>query len=165
MRSSITKRLALIASIPATLLGLVMVATPAQAAAVTSAVTPAKLQGDIVYLSNKQRALHGCKPLHADARLTAASVAHSAYMAQSGSFSHIGRGNSSFVYRDKAAHYPRPLAENIAYGYRTGVDVVVAWMNSPEHRANLLNCKATTVGVGAVYAANGTPYYTQDFGY
>ena len=37
MRSSITKRLALIAMIPATLLGLVMVATPAQAAAVSTA--------------------------------------------------------------------------------------------------------------------------------
>jgi uncharacterized protein YkwD len=161
MRSSITKRLALIAMIPATLLGLVMVAAPAQAAAVDTG----KLQGDIVYLTNKQRALGGCKPLHLDARLTAASVGHSAYMAQSGSFSHTGRGGSDFVYRDKAAHYPRPLAENIAFGYRTGLDVVKAWMASPGHRANILNCKATTVGVGAVYAANGTPYFTQDFGY
>ena len=161
MRSSITKRLALIAMIPATLLGLVMVASPASAAVVSTA----KLAGDIVYLTNKQRALHGCKAVHADARLAAASTAHSAYMAQTGAFSHTGRGGSDFIYRDKAAHYPRPLAENIAYGYRSGVDVVVAWMNSPLHRANLLNCKATTVGVGAVYAANGTPYFTQDFGY
>jgi uncharacterized protein YkwD len=161
MRSSITKRLALIGTIPATLLGLIMVASPAQAAA----VTPAKLQGDIVTLSNKQRTAHGCKALKVDARLTSASVAHSAFMAQSGSFSHTGRGGSDFVRRDKAAHYPRPLAENIAYGFRSGPDVVTAWMNSPLHRANLLNCKATTVGVGAVYAADGTPYYTQDFGY
>jgi hypothetical protein len=29
----------------------------------------------------------------------------------------------------------------------------------------MLNCKATTDGVGAVYASNGNPYYTQDFGY
>lgn len=161
MRTSITKRLALIATIPATLLGLVMVASPAQAAA----VTPAKLAGDIVYLTNKQRVLHGCKPLRNDARLAAASTAHSAFMAQTGAFSHTGRGGSDFVYRDKAAHYPRPLAENIAYGYRTGLDVVKGWLASPPHRANLLNCNATTVGVGAVYAANGTPYYTQDFGY
>ena len=127
MRSSITKRLALIAMIPATLLGLVMVATPAQAAAVSTA----KMQGDIVYLTNKQRALHGCKALHLDARLTAASVGHSAYMAASGAFSHTGRGGSDFAYRVRVAHYPRPLAENIAYGYRTGLDVVKAWMASP----------------------------------
>ena len=160
MRSSITKRLALIATIPATLLGLVVVAAPAQAAAVSTA----KLQGDIAYLTNKQRASYGCKPLRLDARLTTASVGHSAYMAQSGSFSHTGRGGSDFVRRDKAAHYPRPLAENIAYGYRTGMDVVNAWMASPGHRRNILNCKATAVGVGAVYAADGTTYYTQDFG-
>ena len=54
--------------------------------------------------------------------------------------------------------------ENIAFGFRTGVDVVQAWMDSPLHRANLLNCQATAVGVGAVLAADGTPYITQDFG-
>jgi uncharacterized protein YkwD len=161
MRSSITRRLALLALLPATLLGLVMVAAPAGAAA----VGVEKLQGDINYLTNKQRVLHGCKALHVDARLTAASRGHSGFMAQTGAFSHIGTGGSSFVHRDQAAHYPRPMAENIAYGYRSGLDVVKAWLASPEHRANLLNCAATTVGVGAVYAAGGTPYYTQDFGY
>jgi uncharacterized protein YkwD len=160
MRSSITKRLALIAMIPATLLGMVMVASPASAAG----ADVAKLQGDIVYLTNKQRSLHGCGALRVDARLTAASTAHSAFMAQSGAFSHIGRGGSNFAFRIKTAHYPRPFSENIAFGYRTGVDVVKAWMASPEHRANMLNCKATTVGVGAVFSANGTPYFTQDFG-
>lgn len=161
MRSKITKRLALIAMIPATLLGMVMVAAPANAAVVSEA----KLQGDIVYLTNKQRALHGCKAVHADARLTAAARAHSSYMGRTGSFSHTGSGGSTFGYRIRAAHYPRPLAENIAFGYRSGLDVMKAWLASPGHRANLLNCKATTVGVGAVYASNGTPYFTQDFGY
>lgn len=161
MRSSITKRLALIATIPATLLAMVAVASPAEAAT----VTVAKLQGDIAYLTNKQRGLHGCKPVRVEARLTTAARAHSTYMARTGAFSHTGSGGSSFVYRVKVAHYPRPLSENIAYGYRTGLDVVKAWMASPGHRANILDCRATAVGVGAVYAANGTPYFTEDFGY
>ena len=69
--------------------------------------------------------------------------------------------------RFAACGYPTNAGwgENIAYGYRTGLDVVKGWLASPEHRANLLNCKSTQVGVGAVFAANGTPYYTQDFGY
>jgi len=161
MRSKITKRLALITMIPATLLGLVMVAAPASAAVVSEA----KMQGDIAYLTNKQRALHGCKPVRIDARLTTAARAHSAFMARSGSFSHTGNGGSTFAYRVKAAKYPRPLSENIAFGYRSGLDVMKAWLASPGHRANLLNCKATTVGVGAVYSPNGNPYFTQDFGY
>ena len=161
MRSSITKRLALIASIPATLLGLVMVAAPASAAVVSEA----KLQGDVAYLTNKQRQLNGCKAVHVDARLTSAARAHSAYMATTGAFSHTGRGGSTFEARVKAARYPRPAAENIAYGYRSGLDVVKGWMASPLHRANILNCKATTVGVGAVYSKTGNIYYTQEFGY
>jgi uncharacterized protein YkwD len=160
MRSSITKRLALIAMIPATLLAMVAVASPAQAA-----VDLTKLQGDVAYLTNKQRALHGCKALKTDARLTNASRAHSAFMARSGSFSHVGSGGSTFDVRIKKANYPAPAAENIAFGYRTGVDVVKAWMASPGHRANILNCQEKTVGVGAVVAASGAIYVTQDFGY
>nr|WP_296068199.1 CAP domain-containing protein [uncultured Actinoplanes sp.] len=161
MRSSITKRLALIAMIPATLLAMIAIASPAEAAVVS--VT--KLAGDINYLTNKQRALHGCKALKADTRLATAARLHSSYMARGGGFSHTGSGGSTFDARIRAARYPRPAAENIAYGYRTGLDVVKAWMASPGHRANILNCKANTVGVGAVYAANGTTYFTQDFGY
>ena len=55
-----------------------------------------------------------------------------------------------------------PPAENIAWGYRSGAEVVSAWMNSPAHRANIVNCEARSVG--ALYAANGTPSFTQDFG-
>ena len=161
MRSSITKRLALIAMIPATLLGLVLVSAPANAAVVSEA----KMQGDIKYLTNKQRALHGCQALRLDARLTTAARGHSAYMAAGGAFSHIGRGGSTFDARIKAAGYPAPGGENIAYGYRSGLDVMKAWLASPGHRANLLNCSFKTIGVGAVYAKSGTPYFTQEFGY
>ena len=161
MRSSITKRLALIGLIPATLLVIFAFAAPASAAVVSTA----KMEGDIVYLTNKQRALHGCKPVRVEVRLTKAARGHSSYMARTGNFSHVGNAKSSFVTRIKATGYPRPASENIAYGYRTGLDVVKGWMASPGHRANILNCKQATVGVGAVYAANGTPYFTQNFGY
>jgi uncharacterized protein YkwD len=162
MRTSIAKRLVLlVATVPAMLFGVVMVAAPADAAVVSTA----KLEGDIVYLSNKQRVAHGCKALHADTRLAAAGRGQSVFMASTGSFSHIGRSGITFDARIRAAGFSRPMAENIAWGYRSGVDVVKAWMASPEHRANLLNCKAVSVGVGAAYAANGNPYFTQDFGY
>ena len=56
------------------------------------------------------------------------------------------------------------IGENLAVGNVTARTVMAMWKASPPHRANLLNCAAKSVGVGAVYAANGTPYYTQDFG-
>ena len=140
-----------------------MTASPAQAAPVKASETV--LQNDINRLINVQRTANGCAALKVDAKLTVAARGHSAFMAQTGSFSHTGRGNSNFVARAKAAGYTSPSAENVAYGYRTAAQVVNGWMKSPGHRTNILNCKSKTVGVGAVYSANGTPYYTQDFGY
>jgi uncharacterized protein YkwD len=164
MRSSITKRLALIAMIPATLFVMVAFASAAQAATAAPAST-AKMQADIVTATNAQRVAHGCKAVVVSPALTRGAAGHSAWMARTGKFSHVGAANSSFAYRVKAAGYNRPLSENIAYGYGTGADTVKAWMASPGHRANILNCTAKAVGVSVAYSANGTSYITQEFGY
>lgn len=52
--------------------------------------------------------------------------------------------------------------ENIAYGQATPKDVVNAWMNSQGHRANIMNSKFTTIGIGC-YNYNGSYYWTQLF--
>jgi uncharacterized protein YkwD len=156
------RRLALAALIaPAAIGAALMIASPA-AAAKTSETA---LQAEISTLINAERATHGCPALTTDTKLTDAARGHSAYMARTGQFSHIGDNGSDFAAREQAAGYTAPAAENIAWGYRTAATVVNSWMNSPGHRTNILNCQNTTVGVGAVYAENGTPYYTQDFGY
>ena len=160
MRKSMLRRLALLAMVPAVLLGLATVATPAEAAVVPSQT----LQADILRWTNHQRAIKGCPALRSDTRLVRASRGHSAYMARTGRFSHTGSGGSTFAARERRAGYTAPLSENIAWGYRSGAAVVNAWMRSPGHRANILNCRARAVGIGAVYSAKGTPYYTQDFG-
>ena len=54
------------------------------------------------------------------------------------------------------------VGENIAYGYPTPEAVEDTWMNSPGHRANILNSGYTHIGVGA-YNDNGTLYWTQVF--
>jgi uncharacterized protein YkwD len=159
MRSSIA-RLVKLALLPVALFGVVLVASPAQAAAPTTA----QLAADIVAGTNAARAKAGCGALRADAKIAYAARGHSAFMAQTATFSHIGRSSSSFVTRVQAAGYSTPMSENIAWGYPTGAAVVTAWMHSPGHRANILNCAAKSVGVGVVYAANGYPYYTEDFG-
>ncbi|MDD4111103.1 MAG: CAP domain-containing protein, partial [Clostridia bacterium] len=38
-----------------------------------------------------------------------------------------------------------------------------SWMNSPGHRANILNRSFTEIGVGAAKKSNGTLYWTQLF--
>jgi uncharacterized protein YkwD len=60
-------------------------------------------------------------------------------------------------------HSGGPYGENVAYGQRDPAEVMRAWMNSPGHRANILNGRYSTIGVGVVVAASGQPYYTQVF--
>ncbi len=161
MLSQTTRRLALIALIPAMLLGSLFVASPASAA-----LTPwQKLQSDVVGYTNWQRVKHGCAPLRLDTRLTGAAWLHSRDMARTGRFSHTGTGGTTFGYRVKRQGYAAPLSENIAYGYTKSADVIFAWLRSPGHRRNMLNCNAKAIGVGVVYNARGVPYYTQEFGW
>jgi uncharacterized protein YkwD len=57
-------------------------------------------------------------------------------------------------------------AENIAAGQSTAAAVMAAWMASPGHQANIVDCRFTEIGVGLVNRP-GTPYgvyWTQEFG-
>lgn len=54
----------------------------------------------------------------------------------------------------------RAAGENIAQGYATPQAVMTGWMNSPGHRANILNSSFTQIGVG--YFKDGN-YWTQMF--
>ena len=125
----------------------------------------AELMSKIVTKTNQQRHAAGCGQLAVDQELIVASVRQSDWMADTRTFSHIGRGGSTFVARARAAGYATPAGENIAWGFQTADEVMDAWMASPPHRRNILNCEARSIGTGVRYAADGTPYYTQVFGW
>lgn len=160
---SLIRRLALAALITPAIAGFMMTASPAEAAAAPASAQT--LQVDVARLTNAQRTAHGCKATTVSVQLTTAAADHSSWMAQTGTFSHTGKAGSTFVVRARAAGFTRPSGENIAWGYRTAAAVVTGWMNSPGHRANILNCKSTSMGVGVAFGSNGNPYYTQVFGY
>jgi len=125
----------------------------------------AHLMSLLVTRTNQARHAAGCGQLDVNHDLVAASVQQSEYMAGTGDFSHVGRGGSTFVARARAAGYPQPAGENIAWGFPTADAVMDAWLASPGHRRNILNCDARSIGTGVRYASNGTPYYTQVFGW
>jgi uncharacterized protein YkwD len=159
MLKSFVRRVALIVLLPAALFGSVAVASPAEAATTTT-----QMKADVVYWTNQWRVKVGCPKVRLDVKLSRAAYTHSSWMARTGTFSHVGANGSDFVTRAKAAGYTTPMSENIAWGQRTGADVVNDWMKSPGHRANIVNCKAKAQGVGIAIAANGAPYITQEFG-
>ncbi len=57
----------------------------------------------------------------------------------------------------------RRVGENVAYGYTTGADVTAAWMDSPGHRANIVQADYRLLGVSAAQASNGQWYAAQVF--
>ncbi|GAB1640422.1 CAP domain-containing protein [Krasilnikovia sp. MM14-A1259] len=136
-------------------------ATAAQAAGVSTAT----LQSQLVTYTNNTRVRAGCRPMRVDSRLLLAARGHSAYQASTNRMSHIGSHGSTFVTRAHTAGYAWPMSENVAYGYRTASETMKAWMASPGHRANILDCRAKAFAVGVYYAKNGTPYYSQEFGW
>ncbi|PWW54273.1 CAP domain-containing protein [Actinokineospora spheciospongiae] len=121
----------------------------------------AKADARVLALVNDERATAGCDPLAPDDRLTAAAQAHAVDMSANDYFSHVSQDGRSFVDRSRATGHPDPAAENIAKGQRTAEDVMRAWMDSPGHRANILDCDLKTLGVG--FTAEGH-YWVQDFG-
>jgi uncharacterized protein YkwD len=141
---------------------------PPVSAAVAPAATvlPSSVADQVLTLVNAERRKAGCAPVRLDPRLTAAALGHSRQMADKNFFSHTSPNGATFVDRIKAQGYPRPRSENIAAGNTTAAATMKQWMNSPGHRANILDCKAKDMGLGAASRAGskfGT-YWTQDFG-
>lgn len=142
---------------------------PTQTSPTTSTGTPdpaPSAEADqVVTLVNKERVDNDCAPLTVDVHLTAAASTHSADMAQRKYFSHTTPEGTTFDQRIVSAGYSSPGAENIARGQKSAESVMEAWMNSSGHRANILNCKLTTIGVGVDTTNKNDWYWTQDFGY
>ena len=124
----------------------------------------ASYEAEVVTLTNDQRVAHGCPALRDDPRLRAAAIAHSVDMRVRDYFAHNTPDGVTPWTRIEAQGYSDPSAENIAMGQQTPQSVVDAWMNSPGHRANILNCSSKAIGVGVQFGPNG-PWWTQDFGY
>jgi uncharacterized protein YkwD len=121
-------------------------------------------EGAVLGLVNKVRGENGCRSLSFAAKLADAARKHSQDMATRRYFSHDTPEGVSMADRINAEGYKwTMLGENIAEGQKDANAVMTAWMNSPGHRANILNCKYTQIGIGLAYQGK-TPVWTQDFG-
>ncbi|MFJ3624385.1 CAP domain-containing protein [Streptomyces iakyrus] len=121
-------------------------------------------EAQVLALVNTERAAAGCSPVTANDRLTRAADDYSDVMASSGVMSHTGPDGSTMTTRVEAAGYRwSTLGENIARGQADAASVMKSWMNSPGHRANILNCSFKELGVG-VHFGDGGPWWTQNFG-
>lgn len=127
-------------------------------------------------LINAERAANGLPALSEQAQLTSASLAFSQLMVDLRFFAHVAPDGTVLTARLQASGYlSQPggwtVGENIAWGESylgTPESIVLAWMNSPPHRENILSPDFSEIGVGIVTGVPTTTSpgatYTTDFG-
>ncbi|MFJ8810239.1 CAP domain-containing protein [Streptomyces sp. NPDC102490] len=137
---------------------------PAKPSAPAAVSEQAVAEAQVLKLVNDERATVGCSPVAANSALRDLAEDFSDAMATQGFFDHTDPSGATPWDRAAAAGISGLGGENIARGQADAQAVMDAWMNSPDHRANILNCDFKTLGVG-VHFGPGGPWWTQDFGY
>jgi uncharacterized protein YkwD len=110
----------------------------------------------IVTATNTYRKAHHLKALSVTKCLSNFAAPWAKHMAKAKGLSHQNLG--PFLSHCNANY----AAENVASGNVSGAQVVKMWVNSPEHRANLLGKHYKHVAIGAV-KSGGQWYVVQDF--
>ncbi|MEM7554985.1 MAG: CAP domain-containing protein, partial [Cyanobacteria bacterium P01_A01_bin.84] len=112
---------------------------------------------EVLKLTNDFRVKNGRSRLTMNSDLSEAAQDHSEDMAKLDFFSHTGKDGSKAGDRITDAGYEwNTYGENIAAGQRTPDQVVQGWINSPGHRANMLNPNFKELGVGYFFLKNDT---------
>ena len=111
---------------------------------------------------NRERAVNGLPPLKWDEALANAARQHAEAMAEQRSISHGFVGELSLPSRaTRAGARFSWLSENVAAG-PNAENIREQWMQSPNHRANVLDADMDTIGAGAV-ERNGVVFAVADF--
>ena len=120
---------------------------------VSAGIQSSSAASEVVRLTNSARSEDGA--LSEAAAVRAREIARS--------FSHTRPSGASFssALSESGVSYLR-AGENIASGQKSASEVVNAWMNSPGHRANILNSSYSRIGSASVNI-DGTLYWVQIF--
>jgi uncharacterized protein YkwD len=136
----------------------------------------ADVRAATVCLLNAERRSRGLQTLRPNSTLRSAALEHSRDMVARRYFSHVSPSGDGFADRVRRAGYGSgagawTAGENLAWGTGTRAqarEIVQAWMDSPGHRANILNPRFREIGLGIVLGVpdgQGTgATYTTAFG-
>ncbi len=106
--------------------------------------------------TNSERVSNGASALKTSQQLINAAQAKANDMVTRNYWSHnTPDGQEPWIFFDSAGYKYQKAGENLAYGFANSSDTITGWMNSPTHRANLLDSAFTEVGFGF---ANGNNY-------
>lgn len=117
--------------------------------------------------ANAERRKAGASDLAENPVLTEAARAFAAFMARTDRYGHGSDGRQPRDRVEQAGYAPCIVAENLAYQYlSTGFatpdlaqSLLEGWLDSPGHRANLLNPDVTETGLGLARSRDTGRYY------
>lgn len=122
----------------------------------------------LVDLANSDRGTGALGGLAISPVLTAAAQAKADDMALKGYFAHVSpEGKNSWHWFRQQGYTFLYAGENLAVDFSDSIDVERAWMDSPTHRANILNGNFTQIGIATaqgVYQGRSTTFVVQMFG-
>ncbi|HOA97566.1 SafA/ExsA family spore coat assembly protein [Acetivibrio saccincola] len=122
------------------------------------------LENEVIRLVNSERAKKGLPALKANWQVSRVARYKSQDMIDRNYFSHTSPTyGSPFRMLESFGISFSAAGENIAMGLRTPSEVMRAWMESPGHRANILNPSYNEIGVGLAKSSRGVCYWTQMF--
>lgn len=105
--------------------------------------------------TNSQRGSHGAGALTLNDKLNAAAQAKANDMVARNYWSHnTPDGQEPWVFIDAQGYAYTKAGENLAYGFATSDATVIGWMNSPSHKANLIDTTFSEVGFGFANASD-----------
>lgn len=131
---------------------------------ISHSITPT----DIVTLTNDERGKQGLPSLRANGQLMVAAQKKGEDMLAKGYWAHVSPdGRQPWAFIKEAGYTYERAGENLAKDFTDSTSAVRAWMNSPGHRANIVNVYYQEIGVAVVSGAmNGvdTVLVVQMFG-
>ncbi len=115
---------------------------------------------------NQTRESVGLKPLVTNDKLTQAAQLKAQNMVQNNYFDHVSpTGIKPWFWFSQAGYKFNYAGENLAVGFYDSLEVYNAWLNSPSHKANIINPHYTDVGTAVVSGFEGNAIIVvQEFG-
>jgi len=116
---------------------------------------------------NQTRQSIGLPTLTENQKLDQAAKLKAENMVQDQYFNHISpSGVSPWFWFLKAGYNYKYAGENLAVGFYDSQEVYDAWLNSPSHKANIVNPNYTEVGTAVMsgFGQNNTIVVVQEFG-
>lgn len=122
----------------------------------------------LVDLANEDRADEGTQALVMNEKLVYAAQLKANDMAEKSYFAHTSpEGLTPWHWFGEAEYDYLYAGENLAVNFNRSEDVERAWMNSPLHRANILNARYKEIGIATAegtYKGKRTTFVVQMFG-